>query len=237
LKYLSFGCAHIHDDSRLKINNQLQEVIRQEAPDILILNGDFDDPCEVAKRTIKLTQTYQSWQRLFTERSKLRLSTFRIRGNHDNNPDPEPNVVLMSNLIIEYPVNVEFRHGHEFDWVWTGNAWFPGIDWAVFWLLDRCPRLIWEINSLKHCFSRWWSPRDRKKGSTEEDYSKRVGKIHDRARNYAIRKDRTIIMGHTHCPYQDNFITDMGDMEDSFSYVVIEKGKIEVRYLKEEVEK
>ncbi len=233
MKIISISDLHIWNDMRLQKNLELQAAIKREYPDILVIDGDFDDPAECSQAVIRLTQTYRSWQSFIADLIAQGKTVYRVRGNHDPDPPEEDfhGVTIVSKLIFHYPFDMEFRHGYEYDWIWGGCWWFPGIANATFWLLGHYPKMIRWINDMRHLFSRK-SPRD-EKGTTQQDWNDHVASIHNKARKQAIKTGRMQIIGHTHCPYMDSMIADCGDFEDSFSYLSINGGDIAIKYIKE----
>jgi len=223
MKILEFSDNHIHDDSHLRENLELQIRIAMEKPNIVVIKGDFTDEWEAPIEAIRLTETYRSWQAtLETLATIYGVTIYRIPGNHD--PDPIkgdfPHVTVVRKLVFHYPIDVEIRHGHEFDVIWSGVWVIPGISGLAFFFMDHFPTMARKLRSILHAFGKK-TPRD-KKGSYAQDWTENVGRIHNRARKHAQKTGRAMSIGHTHCPFCDGLVIDSGDMEDSFSYDIIE---------------
>ena len=56
--------------------------------------------------------------------------------------------------------------------------------------------------------------------------SEQTMKVHNEAKQFAKKKDKIVVMGHTHIPLISKHVIDCGDFVDSCSYVTIEDKKI-----------
>ncbi|MFA6270626.1 MAG: hypothetical protein WC657_05485 [Candidatus Paceibacterota bacterium] len=219
MRLLSASDFHICNDKRLPEVHAFRDMVLDEKPDVLVLDGDIGDPYKAIWPDIVQTISYH-WLEDLTGR----VRTVYINRNHDYNapiyflPSAKRAAQYQSGRWL-------FLHGWEFamDWSIIGPA--------MFWLSVHCPFLMVPLNRLA---TPTHPPKEGPHGP-REDWNIFVESIHTRARQYAQKHDINLCIGHTHapCPY-DGLIVDDGDMEDSMSYVVIpddNKDAAELRYL------
>ncbi len=211
---VSVSDLHIHDDSRFNKVQLLCSTICQLNPEILVFNGDIADTWAASWDEIMRTSSWWHLQRLIDwHYSSWGQKTFYIRGNHDHQIEFKiPGLTVLDHLLIP---PYYFIHGWQFDVVWGGIGWLPGIYPAAFWLNSHFPRLsvrLWRLLNRGH------TPAVQKARGLTEDWNRHVGVIHLRALDYAIRNKLRLVIGHTHTPATcDSVLTDDGDMVDSFT--------------------
>ena len=206
MKILEFSDSHIYDDSRVDKYMQLRSVVFAEKPDVVVKNGDIFDPWITPWADIISTKSYY-----LMEDISRRVRTVYINRNHDYNA---PAWVLPSaQRCGQYDSGVwRFMHGWEFamDWGVLGPA--------LFWLSTHHPELMIPLHKA-FCPHHEPIPGQHDK---RQDWTVIIGGIHARARLYAQKNGICLCIGHTHCPSVfDGLMVDGGDMEDSWSYVVI----------------
>jgi predicted phosphodiesterase len=248
MKIISASDFHIEDDSHLDAVLEFYNMVMEEKPNLLVLNGDIGDPWKAKWHDILQTESWVYLRRLTRIRSFEGLKNVCINRNHDYNMKQEH--LPFAELKGSYRVgNFMFLHGWEFDITWRGLGKIWGVAPIAFWLSMNMPKLMIPIYKLLYgnktpakekeeaitiagggislieaggvSMLRWGHPED---GLEKlDEWNKHIGIMHGRAMNYAVKNNVVLIMGHTHCPTNYNYkIFDDGDMVDSFSYVYIE---------------
>lgn len=147
-----------------------------------------------------------------------------IPGNHDFNLKKiwgiheGYNIDIMKDIIIRDPIHgsMIFTHGWQFDIKQRFGSFAYG------WLVYKFPYL----------YQRYFKGPSQVIGPRSNVRSKQVRKIHDKAGKHARQHDfNYIVMGHTHVPGIHGKVVDCGDFIDSCSYVEIDNGKPELKYL------
>ncbi len=152
------------------------------------------------------------------KRTAAKVPTTIIPGNHDYN------LLNLWKNYQEYHVSIAdsfekekiyFCHGWNFDimqrsasfaYQWIVLA-FPGIYQAFF----KKPSQILLRNDVE---------------------SPEIAAIHKEAEQYALKnKLKYVVMGHTHFPIIRDHIIDCGDFVDSASYVILNKGEPELKFI------
>ena len=223
MRIIDASDIHIHTDTAPYIMFDFAKIVAKEEPDLLVLNGDIADPWKSTWNEILKSSAWKILQGLVGMRTAKGLRTVYINRNHDYNAKPEYLVgaELTPSLKVD---NYLFVHGWEFD-----LSWNPFVAPIAFAISKYTPKLMLPIyNAL------FPSCSDEKNHSGEmcDDWNLHVGMIHLRAMQYAKANDLKVFIGHTHNPLPFNgLIADSGDMVDSFSYLEIEDGKVELRFL------
>lgn len=199
--------SHIHDDSRVVKIHQFRDMVLDEKPDRLILNGDIFDPWKAIWPDIVQTISYH-WLEDLTSRVK----TVYINRNHDYNA---PAYVLPAAKRAG-----SYQYGR---WLFM-HGWEFSLDWsiigpALFWLSVHAPSLMIPLHHLAYPTHSQVTegPHDMR-----QDWSMAVDAGHMRARAYAQKHGVNLCIGHYHCPTPyDGLIVDDGDFEDSMTFAYI----------------
>lgn len=226
LTAVAFADTHTYNNRHLSRYHQMQDMIDKEHPDILIVLGDFlDFYVEQAHVLASLLATL-SWFTYFGNLVKDNIDVYIITGNHDPTYSntwiqqlvKESGVHICRSLVIEGPKNgIEFRHGDEFDWIWSGIGFIPGINRFAWWLLDKHPRIAIKAREILGWFGGFKTPRDEK----PEKYDQHVANIRMRAKERFDKTGNTPVFGHTHSRYADAYMYNVGAVEDQAQYAVI----------------
>ncbi|MFA5377144.1 MAG: metallophosphoesterase [Dehalococcoidia bacterium] len=219
MKIISASDFHVFNDKRLPEVHTFRDMVLDEKPDLLILNGDIFDPWKAIWPDIVQTISYH-WLEDLTGRQR----TIYINRNHDYNA---PAYVLPSATRA-----AQYRSGR---WLFM-HGWEFSMDWSVFgpalfWLSVHWPGLMIPLNRIViPAHPAKDGPHDKR-----QDWNMFVETGHDRARMYAQKDNVNLCIGHYHCPSAfDGLIVDDGDMEDSMSFAVIpddSKDETELRHL------
>lgn len=188
--------------------------------DLVILNGDTFDLWRTPYRKMLFNIKPQFHDVMNALKQTARMTKVIILpGNHDFNLKQlwgihsGYNVNILNNLSIE---PLYFTHGWQFDIKQRFGSFAYG------WLVNRFPYL----------YQRYFKGPSEIVNRRSNVRSKRVRKIHDKASKYASRhKFKYIVIGHTHVPGIHGNVIDCGDFIDSCSYVEIDNGKPELKYL------
>ena len=211
---------HIADDSHLGALDQFVTLARRHQPDILVLNGDIGDPWKVAWPQVLETESW--WKLCHLVHNRVEQSTIWIPENHDYSAKSKylPGATLVHG---RYDVgDYTFMHGWQFDISWNLIHRF------CFWLSEKYPKLA--VTLYQQLYGKH-TPSKLKYGNSPvakpEEWNEHVGIIHLRARSWAKRNNRRLLIGHTHCPTPfDGLIADSGDFLDSFSWLEIEDNEV-----------
>jgi len=195
------------------------DLVDDDADEFLIL-GDWE---ELLWSNMNILTTVKPYSYV-TEKVKAiaRKKTTRvIVGNHDWPLDFFASTIAPIKAIAPFNENgVYFCHGHDFDWLSfiTGTLVDP-IYWKRKFSIISLPLWLatkaWEV--------------------AEDNYHWGILLIHERVRDYAAKNGyHTVILGHTHFPVVEVRggiqIYNVGDMLDSYSHLVQEDGRIELKY-------
>lgn len=227
MKTIVVSDFHIWNDDRLLQIETFFEAMWRERPNVLILNGDIGDPWKATWNDIRKTQSWSNLGLFCFSRKAQGLLNYYIPFNHDSNfkSDYLPYVTVVNSLEVD---EVEVRHGWEFDVAWRGIWGIPGISSVAFWIAKNHPSLMVPIY-------KWLYKNNTPsalKNTDPDKYTLGVAWIHQEATKYAQQKKVKLIIGHTHYPMNfDGVLADDGDMEDSFTYIRIENGNIELAHL------
>lgn len=188
--------------------------------DIVILDGDTFDLWRTPYRKMLFDIKPQFLDVMDAlQQTAKKTKVIIIPGNHDYNLNQlwglhkGYNVNIMEDIPLG---SLVFTHGWQFDVMQRFGSFGYG------WLVNRFPYL----------YQRYFKGPSQIVNRRSDIRSKRVRKIHNQASYYAsIHKFEYIIMGHTHVPGIHGNVIDCGDFIDSCSYVEIDNGKPEIKYL------
>lgn len=195
-------------------------VIASIKADLVILDGDTFDLWRTPYNKIlfNIKPEFHNVMNALKQTAKM-TKVIIIPGNHDFNLKQlwgmhgGYNVNILNDFSIE---SLYFTHGWQFDVQQRFGSFAYG------WLVNRFPYL----------YQRYFKGPSEIVNRRSNVRSKRVRKIHDRAGKYASRhKFKYIVIGHTHVPGIHGNVIDCGDFIDSCSYVEIDNGKPELKYL------
>lgn len=245
-RVLSFSDLHLHDDSHLPWIQKMCAVCRQVTPEILVLDGDIADPWIGRWSSLMLTKSWTELRALVAERFDAGLLTVWILGNHDS----AAKMAFLGSVYLCRKFSLppfEFRHGWEFDVVWNGVGWIPGVKSIAFWLVEHHPDFALRLWKWLNRVTRTKTPNEQRRCAHDsiltdgylitselmDDWNYHVGVIHLRATKYAMDHKVRLVIGHTHRPTNyGSALYDCGDMLDSFSYLDISTaGEAEIRFL------
>ena len=194
-----------------KINNFLN-IVYNNADELILIGDTFD-------------LWRSNWSQIFDEHEDIILKLVKIsnkipvtivRGNHDYNFSNSFLKNLIHNIKIVDKLENEkniFIHGWQFDIQQRiGSIFYKQIVEyfpILYQLFFRKPSQIFKKN---------------------DGESEHTMKIHNEAKQFSIKKNKSIIMGHTHIPLLSENIIDCGDFVDSCSYVTI-GNDIKIHYL------
>ena len=213
MRIWSVSDMHIHNDDRLTQISEFLDRVDQHRPYILVLNGDIGDPWKTAWPNIVATQTWKRLDKTVDRRRSCNLKTIWIPENHDWSAKPSylPGAKIVRGR-YDYG-DITFMHGWQFDISWNLIHRF------AFWLLKNYPKKAVRLYQWLYKNT----PATQKQGAFDE-WNEHVGMVHFRARRWAARNRRRLIIGHTHCPAPfDGLMCDGGDMEDSFTWVQVDQ--------------
>lgn len=239
---IAFSDTHIHNNDKVDHINHLCKYVEDRRPELLVLIGDIADPWQEKWKEIRRTQNWDRLCQLCAARDAAGLKTVYIRGNHDNGvkkehlrgkPHQRAKTKPLKRLTIKWRHREGaflFIHGWQWDPIWGR---LPGQ--ILFWISRNLPCLMIPLNN---CLSRLKgsTPGNLKAKGSADEWNKKTKHIHDMARRYARKHELTVVLGHTHYPWVNNFIADAGDWEDSFSLVEISAdGTVTLRHLVDSV--
>lgn len=238
--------AHIDaEDLRYPQINALCNIIELIEPQLLTFVGDFADPWADDWPDIISSRTWRRFWDVCKSRQDLGLETVWIAVNHDYNAQANylPGVLLCRSF---EDADYIYRHGWEFDITWGGLGRIPGISGLAFFIADKMPWLMKPI--YHHLIAKKGKTPGQTKPLNAEgkriadwdkviktnwqnnhlgQWSKHIGIVHLRARDYARRKKKPVILGHTHYPLEyDGLIANCGDLKKSFTYIYIKDHKV-----------
>lgn len=210
MKTLTFSDSHIWKNSDPGKIKCLIDYVEFYKPDILICNGDIDDPWKSSWEHVLESRAHRELQCLVSRLVSSGKRVVILRRNHDWNA--KKCYLQGAELVRRFRVeNTEWRHGDEFamDWSIIG----PG----VFWLSSRFPQVTVPIYHLLYR-----TPGQLK--SDEETWNWGVGMINLRAEAYARKHKINLIFGHTHLPLvlnlgKNQYLVNSGDLEDSMTVI------------------
>lgn len=212
---------HISDDLSLPSVLTFRRLVETTNPDILILEELFD-PWQSSWDKILATKSHHVIEELAWHRYLESKKTIYLKGNHDWSAKPD--YLHYAELCNRYQVgDILFLHGWEFS------------DWQIihpfaFWFAQHHPS--WAIKLYRLLYGHKKTPGALKHHQTRDDWNTKIGLIHLKAQEYAIKQGVRLIIGHTHCPLPWNgLIADSGDMLDSMSFILVRGDKIELCYL------
>lgn len=214
---------HISDDLSLPSVLTFRRLVETTNPDILILEELFD-PWQSSWDKILSTKSHHVIEELAWRRYLESKKTIYLKGNHDWSAKPD--YLHYTELCTRYQVgDILFLHGWEFAFDWQIISPF------AFWVAKHHPD--WAIHIYHLLYGHKKTPGALKHHQTRDDWNTKIGLIHLKAQEYAIKQGVRLVVGHTHCPTPFNGIfADSGDWLDSFSYILVNKqGKIELKYL------
>ena len=146
------------------------------------------------------------------------VPTTIIPGNHDYNlmklwkDYGEYNVSIVDPFEKE---GIYFCHGWKFDMMQRLGSI------AYRWLVYRFPSI----------YQRFFKKPSQMLSPNDEPYPLSI-KIHNEAEQYALNHNLNhVVMGHTHIPVIQDHIIDCGDFVDSASYVILDNGVPELKYI------
>ena len=183
--------------------NKFFNIVEDDAPDYLILNGDILDLWRNTASAI--VKENGDLLRRINEIASV-TKTVWIIGNHDFSVPKRyfPNVDFRNSINIG---NIHVEHGHRYDMQQVRFGWAYGIISLLYppiyyWLYRRPNKII------KEDFGSSWLP------------------MHDEAAKCAQKHNVNIIVGHSHCPQirvldSGYYVADSGDFIDSSSYIEI----------------
>jgi len=204
------------------------ELVRKNA-DTLILCGDIFDLWRYP-----IDKIYKATLPGFKDCiEELRLTAIKVPvtivpGNHDYNL---AKLWPKSERGADISVSNEFAHeGIFFTHGWQFDVQQRRYSWAYGWLVTRFP-YIYQKYMKKPVYM----------GMGKNDFmTPQIRAINDAAHRFGVKnKHKYVIMGHTHFPgivphgpkAKYGRVMNCGDFVDSCSYVVIEDGRPEVRYI------
>lgn len=213
---------HISDDLSLPSVLTFRSLVETSKPEILILEELFD-PWKDGWDKILSTKSHQVIQLMAKHRLQDGQETIYLKGNHDWSAKSD--YLHYTELCTRYQVgDILFLHGWEFAFDWQIISPF------AFWIAKHHPD--WAIHIYHLLYGHTKTPGSLKHHQTRDDWNRKIGLIHLKAMDYAIKNGVRLVVGHTHCPTPFNGIfADSGDMIDSFSYIWIHQNKIELKYL------
>lgn len=216
------GDAHIDgNETTYKPLSVFNDYVQFVRPGKLIFNGDWGDPWRRPWSQILKCDSWRLIWELCAKRKVLFLNNEWVLGNHDWDAEPE-----------YLPANIH-RKEYKFDWFTVMHGWQFDISWniihpAAFFIAIHWPQLMIPIyktlyqNKLK-------TPGAQKRTSkgvlwedAQYEWNQHVGIIHLRARAYAKKKGKNLIINHTHCDSRfDGLIADSGDMRHDFTFIEV----------------
>jgi len=172
-------------------------------PALLVLNGDIADPWKVPWSTILGLQSWADIQTLVRNRDDAGYPTVYIRGNHDYGIKQE--YLEGAEILNRFEIgDFEFRHGWERDAIWTL------INKPAFWIADHFPALAIRIHKMLYGEMNPKPAVSIDALDVYESWNLHVGAIHTLWREYADRNKKKLIIGHSHCQWNDPLLTDCG---------------------------
>ncbi len=198
------------------------ELVDDDADEFLII-GDFE---ELLWSNMTILTTVKPY-RYVTEKVKAiaqKKPTKVVLGNHDWPLDLFTSAIDPIKVVSPFAEDgVYYCHGFEFDWLSLITGTF--VD-PIYWK-NALPFIApWAFPMW--IMTRLWA-------KSEDTYHWGISLIHERVRDYAVKHGyHTVILGHTHFPVAEVRggvqIYNDGDMLDSYSYLVQENGRIELKY-------
>lgn len=201
-----------YENTRYDKINDFFDIIYNDADELILVGDTFD-------------LWRSNWSQILNEHKDIifrlaniskRIPVTIIRGNHDYNFSDYYLRKLSHNIKIldKHEDNkFIFIHGWQFDIQQRMGSifykqiieYFP----ILYQLFFRKPSQIFKKND----------------GESEQTM-----KIHNEAKQFSIKKNKRIVMGHTHIPLLSENVIDCGDFVDSCSYITIEND-IKIHYL------
>ena len=137
------------------------------------------------------------------------IPTVWVKGNHDISvPEKAFPDIMFEDSSYDFG-EFHFEHGHLLDSSVAKYVW-------VFKYIPLIFPKFYRLFLAKH------------ERVIEQDEGSAWFDMHDKALVYIEKHDKTIIVGHSHCPqikeFGGRYMADCGDFVDSCSYIVIEDG-------------
>jgi predicted MPP superfamily phosphohydrolase len=246
-----FSDAHLHggDESLDKIK-LLRDIIEKEKPAIVILNGDILDRWQAPWEASLDSQSWKVIHDMILKRKEDHLQTYYVKGNHDWTVQKkfvsDPKLCSYLELVVGGKRYL-FIHGWQFDVIWSGIWYIPGISRLAFFIATKMP---WMMSGIYHCLYKNHTPAKKKEKALGlckkrqsaadtsaamdafSEWTLHIGVVHLRASKYAHDHKVKTIIGHTHGPSLFNgLMADDGDMLDSFTYLYISKDGVQLKQL------
>ena len=221
-KLIVTGDWHIHDDSRLRVVEQMCDKIALLQPSVLLLS-EVADPWRQSWQQILKTQSWCRLQSIVADREAEGLQTYWLLGNHEFNA--KQRYLPAAKIVHKYrTADICVLHGWQFDTVWAGVGKLPGIAPVARFISLRFPRLMIPIYRVLLRRSKQ-TPGELKQEGFADEWTMAIETVHARARAYAQKQHCRLIIGHTHCPLRfDGLIADWGDMLDSLTWIQVTAG-------------
>ena len=201
-----------YENTRYDKINEFFDIVYNDADELILVGDTFD-------------LWRSNWSQIFNEHEDIILKLANIsnkipitivRGNHDYNLNKFFLGDLIHNIEIVDKLENEkyiFIHGWQFDVQQRiGSIFYKQIIEyfpMLYQLFFRKPSQIFKKN---------------------DSESEQTIKIHNEAKQFSIKNNKLIIMGHTHIPLLSENIIDCGDFVDSCSYITIEND-VKIHYL------
>jgi len=192
-----------YENTRYDKINEFLDIVYQDADKLILIGDTFD-------------LWRSNWSQIFNEHESIILKLTKISnkipvviicGNHDYNFNKKFLKNLTHNIKIVNKLENKkyiFIHGWQFDVQQRIGSifykqiinYFP----ILYQLFFRKPSQIFKKND----------------GESEQTI-----KIHNEAKQFSIKKNKLIVMGHTHIPIISDNVIDCGDFVDSCSYITM----------------
>lgn len=217
--------SDIHDGNTYSDYDRIMgflDLVDDDADELLIL-GDF---LELSFSNINIITKVEPYSSLLEKVKAIavRKPVKYILGNHDWYSGVFASLIEPIEIVPRFSENgTYYCHGHETSWYnFTIGTPFDPAYWRKMFPFVLPPvAFMWVVN-------KWL-------GIYDDTYSWAVALLHEGAATYARKNGyHTLVFGHTHCPCVETRggvnLYNSGDMLDSYSYLVQENGKIELKY-------
>ena len=193
-------------------------IVREDADELILCGDTFDLWRYPYKKMLNTVKPHFIDVMYNLKQTAAEVPTTIIPGNHDYNlmklwKNYREYNVSMAEHIEKY--GIYFCHGWNFD------------------LLQRLGSFlyIWLVIKYPYIYQRFFKTPSQLKSRDDEPDSLSIA-THKQANKYAITNNfKYVVMGHTHIPVIQDKIIDCGDFVDSVSYVILDNGVPELKYI------